>query len=101
MHDGLSERTTSPSPRSSRGEGWGEGLLPQISVTKCVRGESPSPGLLRNLTSPRKRGEVTHLEHRQALRFPTTRERFVECCDLILIEHKIAGRGVFGRVFHS
>jgi hypothetical protein len=24
-----------------------------------VRGESPSPGLLRNPTSPRKRGEVT------------------------------------------
>jgi hypothetical protein len=45
---------TSPSPRSSRGEGWGEGLLRSIRS----RGESPSPGLLRNPTSPRKRGEV-------------------------------------------
>ncbi len=34
---------TSPSPRSSRGEGWGEGLLSQIP-NMGVRGDSPSPG---------------------------------------------------------
>jgi hypothetical protein len=38
-----------------RGEGWGEGLSRQTRT----RGESPSPGLLRNPTSPRKRGEVS------------------------------------------
>src|SRR5439155_18998697 len=48
-----------------RGEGWGEGLLPQILVTKCVRGESPSPGLLCNPTSPRKRGEVIRADSTQ------------------------------------
>jgi hypothetical protein len=36
-----------------RGEGWGEGQSVHQS-----RGESPSPELLRNSTSPRKRGEV-------------------------------------------
>src|SRR5712671_1539360 len=39
---------TSPSPRSSRGEGWGEGLLPQIPNIS-VRGDSPSPGLHRTM----------------------------------------------------
>src|SRR5450755_4933377 len=38
-----------------RGEGWGEGLSPQIRS----RGESPSPAALRAPTSPRKRGEVS------------------------------------------
>src|SRR6266436_2538128 len=33
---------TSPSPRSSRGEGWGEGLLPQIPNIG-VRGDPPHP----------------------------------------------------------
>src|SRR3984893_12151683 len=48
---------TSPSPRSSRGEGWGEGLPPQIPSIDACRA-SPSPGLRCNPTSPRKRGEV-------------------------------------------
>ena len=48
---------TSPSPRSSRGEGWGEGLPPQIPCIDACR-DSPSPGLRCNPTSPRKRGEV-------------------------------------------
>ncbi len=77
----------------------------RVGVRGCLHAfrlaDSPPHPKPAASTSPRKRGEVTHLEHRQALRFPTTRERFVECCDLILIEHKIAGRGVFGRVFHS
>src|SRR6476661_11129385 len=42
-----------PSPRL-RGEGRGEGDYRH----RWCRGESPSPGLLRNPTSPRKRGEV-------------------------------------------
>jgi hypothetical protein len=33
-------------PRSSRGEGWGEGLPPQIPNSE-MRGESPSPGASR------------------------------------------------------
>jgi hypothetical protein len=38
-------RVTSPSPRSSRGEGWGEGLSPQIpNIDAC--GESPRCGRL-------------------------------------------------------
>jgi hypothetical protein len=36
----------------------GEGLHPQIRWTLSIRGESASPGLLRNPTSPRTRGEV-------------------------------------------
>jgi hypothetical protein len=48
--------TISPSPRK-RGEGWGEGASQRIRT----RGEAPSPGLLRNPTSPRKRGEVKRL----------------------------------------
>src|SRR5581483_8203789 len=35
-----------------RGEGWGEGLR-ATSALDLYRGESPSPGLLRNPTSPR------------------------------------------------
>jgi hypothetical protein len=54
----LSSGSTSPSPRL-RGEGWGEGDSPRI----WTRGYSPSPELLRNSTSPRKRGEVTEIEH--------------------------------------
>src|SRR5205807_9746569 len=64
---------SAPSPRSSRGEGWGEGLYPQI----LIRGESPSPeafghkprlcvGVLKNgrrrrptLSPQAGRGEVT------------------------------------------
>jgi hypothetical protein len=50
------------------GRGWGEGLLPQIPKIN-VRGESPSPGLLRtmlriarsNPTSPRKRLSYSHI----------------------------------------
>ena len=41
-----------------RGEGRGEGPPPQIPNIDA-RGDSPSPGLLRNPTSPRKRGEVS------------------------------------------
>jgi hypothetical protein len=43
-----------------RGEGWGEGLLPRI-LKHNVCGDSPSPGSLRDPTSPRKRGEVAEL----------------------------------------
>jgi tripartite-type tricarboxylate transporter receptor subunit TctC len=51
----LAKRTRSaPSPRSSRGEGWGEGQ----SIRSAACRESPSPGSLRDPTSPRKRGEV-------------------------------------------
>src|SRR6185369_5040633 len=50
----LKRRTTSPSPRSSRGrderssllEGWGEGLPPRIPNIDA-RGVSPSPGATR------------------------------------------------------
>jgi hypothetical protein len=41
-----------------RSIGYGEGPAPQVRKMG-VRGESPSSGLLRNPTSPRKRGEVT------------------------------------------
>ena len=57
----LKRRESSPSPRlrgrderSSLLEGWGEGASQQV----LTRGKAPSPGLLRNPTSPRKRGEV-------------------------------------------
>jgi hypothetical protein len=46
--------TFSPSPRSSRGEGWGEGLF----SASAARGGSPSSHLRCDPTSPRKRGEV-------------------------------------------
>src|SRR6202051_5362792 len=53
MEDGVS----APSPRSSRGEGWGEGLFQRARLA-----ESPPPppdfAALRRATSPRKRGEV-------------------------------------------
>src|SRR5580700_92829 len=49
----LKSRESSPSPRL-RGEGWGEGAFQQV----LTRRNAPSPGLLRNPTSPRKRGEV-------------------------------------------
>src|SRR5450432_1708193 len=45
--------STSPSPRL-RAEGWGEGDHPRVLFCR----ESPSPGSLRDPTSPRKRGEV-------------------------------------------
>ena len=47
---------SSPSPREVRGEGWGEGLLPQIPKTKYA--VSPPHPETSSPTSPRKRGEV-------------------------------------------
>jgi two-component system sensor histidine kinase UhpB len=54
---GADSGTSSPSPRSLRGEGRGEGLLPQIRT----RGELPHPRSLRSLDlSPQAgRGEAT------------------------------------------
>jgi excinuclease ABC subunit A len=46
-------QASSPSPRG-RGEGRGEGAVSQAQT----RGEAPSPGSLRDPTSPRARGEV-------------------------------------------
>src|ERR1700726_2372341 len=45
---------SAPSPHTSRGKGWGEGPL----YTDSDSWMAPSPGLLRNPTSPRKPGEV-------------------------------------------
>jgi tripartite-type tricarboxylate transporter receptor subunit TctC len=45
---------SAPSPRSSRGEGWGEGHVSTVPT----RGDSPSSGSLHSPTSPRTRGEV-------------------------------------------
>jgi hypothetical protein len=53
-YEHRAEPPAAPSPRL-RGEGWGEGASPQAQT----RGEAPSPGSRkRDLTSPRKRGEV-------------------------------------------
>src|SRR4051812_38063875 len=50
------DETTSPSPRSSRGEGWGEGLSPRTELAESPPHPKPSAS-----TSPRKRGEVRRL----------------------------------------
>ena len=47
---------SSPSPRL-QGEGWGEGAFPKAQT--C--GEAPSPGSLRDPTSPRTAGRGKHL----------------------------------------
>src|SRR5258708_12223880 len=51
-------RKSTPSPRSSRGEGWGEGLSP---AGKCFRRGNivpcPSPASFPSNLSPRKTGE--------------------------------------------
>src|SRR5271165_2615455 len=53
--EGSCRPLSSPSPRSSRGEGWGEGLYQQADSRKVpLTRNSP----LRISTSPRKRGEV-------------------------------------------
>jgi hypothetical protein len=81
MHDEIRlswRRSTTaffPSPRFSRGEGWVTGCFRKIA-DRDTRGDSPSPGLLRNPTSPRIRlrqkagfggqelGEATELARR-------------------------------------
>src|SRR6266436_4508857 len=57
-HKGRASRSMrtryAPSPRSSRGEGWGEGIFYTHSLSRA-----PHP-LALLATSPRKRGEVSH-----------------------------------------
>src|SRR3984893_12943320 len=65
-----------PPPGPSRGEGWGEGLLPQIP--KTTNAVSP---LTRRFapTSPRKRGEVLEsLLHPRALLVLPVRDEIVD-----------------------
>src|ERR1700738_4535146 len=64
------QRQRAPSPRTSRGEGWGEGLSPQARLAESPPPPAPpaapsphtgrgEPGPRRHPpTSPRKRGEV-------------------------------------------
>src|SRR5882762_11383223 len=51
--------TSSLSPLFLRGEGWGEGLLPQKRSKRSYAGTPPHPKFaVANFDSPRKRGEV-------------------------------------------
>src|SRR5581483_3999166 len=60
MYRLQSPGSRSPSPRSSRGEGRGEGLLPRIRRQRSARRLPPHPDrILRcDPASPRKRGEA-------------------------------------------
>src|SRR6202048_3128892 len=69
-------RKCAPSPRPARGEGWGEGLLPQIpKTTNAV--SPPHPALRADLS--RKRGEVLEsLLHPRALLVLPVRDEIVD-----------------------